>query len=67
MFCPKCKSILVLNRATGQSKCKRPSCGHSADKGKELVTKIKHKVKEIVVTDVFEGTLPNTKIICQKC
>ena len=38
MFCPKCKSILVLNRATGQRECKRPNCGHSEDKGKELVT-----------------------------
>ena len=35
MFCPKCKSILVLNRATGQRECKRPNCGHSEGKGKE--------------------------------
>ena len=29
LFCPKCKSIFVLNRATGQRECKRPDCGHS--------------------------------------
>ena len=54
MFCPKCKSILVLNRTTGQRECKRPNCGHSEDKGKELVTKRKQKDKKIVVTEGIE-------------
>ena len=47
MFCPKCKSILVLNRATGQKECKRPNCGHSEDKGKEIITKRKQEDKEV--------------------
>ena len=64
MFCPKCKAILVLNRATGQKECKRPNCGHSEDKGKEVITKRKQEDKEMVVTEGIEGTLPTTKIIC---
>ena len=43
MFCPKCKALLVLNRATGQKECKRPNCGHSEDKGKEVITKRKQE------------------------
>ena len=60
MFCPKCKSILVLNRATGQKECKRPNCGHSEDKGKEVIKKRKREDKEMVVTEGIEGTLPTT-------
>ena len=67
MFCPKCKAILVLNRATGQKECKRPNCGHSEDKRKEVITKRKQEDKEMVVTEGIEGTLPTTKIICGKC
>ena len=67
MFCPKCKAILVLNRATVQKECKRPNCGHSEDKGKEVITKRKQEDKEMVVTEGIEGTLPTTKIICGKC
>ena len=38
MFCPKCKSMLVLNRNTGQRECKRPNCGHSESKGETKIT-----------------------------
>ena len=28
LFCPNCKSILALNRATNERECKRPMCGY---------------------------------------
>ena len=28
LFCPNCKSILALNRATNGRECKRPMCGY---------------------------------------
>ena len=59
MFCPKCKAILVLNRAPGMKECKRPNCGHSEDKGKEVITKRKQEDKEMVVT---EGTVSYTHL-----
>jgi len=67
MFCPKCKSILVLNRTTGKRECKRPNCGHSENKGEAKITSRERKDKEMVVTESIEGTLPTTKIICGKC
>ena len=68
MFCPKCKSLLKLNRKTEQKECKNPNCGgHSESKGKDVITKRKQEDKEIVVTEGIEGTLPTTKIICEKC
>ena len=65
MFCPKCKSILMLNRETGQKECRR--CGHTEGKGKAKVTSREREDKEMVVTESIEGTLPTTKIICGKC
>ena len=67
MFCPTCKAMLSLNRATGQRECKRTNCNYSEDKGEEIITKRKQKDKEMVVTEGIEGTLPTTKIICSKC
>tara|TARA_B100000902_G_C27040621_1_gene779106 strand:+ start:184 stop:498 length:315 start_codon:yes stop_codon:yes gene_type:complete len=67
MFCPKCKSMLVLNRSTGQRECKRPNCGHSENKGKTKITSREMEKKEIVVTEGLEGTLPTAKILCEKC
>ena len=67
MFCPKCKSMLVLNRTTGQRECKRPNCGHSEKKGEANLTSRDIQKKKIVVTEGLEGTLPTTKIICEKC
>ena len=58
MFCPKCKSMLVLNRNTGQRECKRPNCGHSESKGETKITSREMEKKEIVVTEGLEGTLP---------
>ena len=67
MFCPKCKSILMLNRESGQKECKRPNCGHTEGKGEAKVTRREREDKEMVVTESIEGTLPTTKIICGKC
>ena len=67
MFCPNCKSMLVLNRATGKRECKRPKCGYSENKGEAKLTSRDIQKKEIVVTEGLEGTLPTTKIICEKC
>ena len=67
MFCPKCKSILMLNRETGLKECRRPNCGHTEGKGKAKVTSREREDKEMVVTESIEGTLPTTKIICGKC
>ena len=67
MFCPKCKSMLVLNRTTNRKECKRPNCGHSEDKGKAKITSRNMEKKEMVVTEGLEGTLPTAKIICEKC
>ena len=38
MFCPKCKSMLVLNRSSGQRECKRPNCEYSESKGEAKIT-----------------------------
>ena len=73
MFCPKCKSMLVLNRATGQKECKRKysdgrkPCGYSENKGKTEIKSREIEKKEMVVTEGLEGTLPTAKIICEKC
>ena len=59
--------MLMLNRTTGQRECKRPNCGHSEKKGEAKLTSRDIQKKEIVVTEGLEGTLPTTKIICEKC
>ena len=67
MFCPKCKAMLVLNRSTGLKECKRPNCSYYEEKGEVKLTSRDIEKKEIVVTEGLEGTLPTTKIICEKC
>ena len=68
ILCPKCKALMKLNRKTDQMECKRPDCGHNEPKGKEEnITTRKRVDREIVVTEGIEGTLPTTKIICEKC
>jgi len=63
LFCPKCKAIMYPDG--DKLKCKR--CGHAKSKGKANVTSREREEKEIVVTESIEGTLPTTKIICEKC
>ena len=68
LLCPKCKALMRLNRETDRMECKRPDCGHNEPKGKEEnITTRKRIDREIVVTEGIEGTLPTTKIICEKC
>ena len=62
-FCPDCKVIMYPQG--DELTCKR--CGHSESKGKPQITSREREDKEIVVTEGIEGTLPTTKIICEKC
>ena len=62
-FCPDCKVIMYPQG--DKLTCKR--CGHSESKGKPQITSREREDKEIVVTEGIEGTLPTTKIICEKC
>ena len=67
-FCPKCKALMMLSRETNEMVCKRPKCGHKEPNNKEAEITTKERIeREIVVTEGIEGTLPTTKIICEKC
>jgi len=63
MFCPTCKSIMYPS--DNELCCKR--CGFKKSKGKAQITSKEIERNEIVVTESIEGTLPKTKIICEKC
>ena len=68
LLCPKCRALMKLNRKTSRMECKRPDCGHTEPKGEDTkITTRKRIDREIVVTEGIEGTLPTTKIICEKC
>ncbi len=67
-FCPKCKALMMLNRETNEMVCKRPNCGHKEPNEKKAEITTKERIdRKIVVTEGIEGTLPTTKIICEKC
>ncbi len=73
MFCPRCGSIMTIDRAKGVLRC--PRCGYTVEKGSMVLSKtISHSVKErtVVVDSSRSGIPPGAVLLrgevrCPKC